>query len=82
LTAVRAWTARTEDEAVTDLALLLQARVEAGRARADAEQAPPLVRRYTFGTREKARDLRTGRTTSRLKKVLDGDLDALREPRG
>ncbi len=80
LTSVRAWTDGTKAEAVERLRPLLRARVEGGKAGADASGRPQVVRRYTLGPTTLVRDLRSGRSTGRLDQVLEGHLDMFLTP--
>jgi protein subunit release factor A len=70
---LRAWCDGTREWALERLRPLLAARLAATQgSAADSER---IVRRYVLGPATKVRDLRSGRTTSRLDRVLDGYLD-------
>lgn len=72
---LRAWCDGTKEWALERLRPLLAARIAASQASAPAEGGDRVVRRYVLGPATKVRDLRSGRTTSRLDRVLDGYLD-------
>jgi peptide chain release factor 2 len=76
MTALRACTDGPKSQAVAQLRPLLAARVAASHA----PQAPTqLIRRYVLGPAPLVRDLRTGRSTGRLEKVLQGGIDLFLE---
>lgn len=74
-TSVRAWTRGPHPEAIGRMELVLQARVQANEARSPDGEAP-LVRRYHVGATPRVKDYRSGKTTSRIDRVLDGHLDS------
>jgi peptide chain release factor 2 len=73
---VHGWTDGSRAEAQDRLRPLLRARVEAARDSAlNANDRPPVVRRYALGPAPLVRDVRSGRVTGRLDQVLEGHLD-------
>ena len=79
MTSVRAWTDGSKGEAVERLRPLLAARVAALRGATDQSA---VIRRYVLGPAPLVRDLRSGRSTGRLDKVLQGHIDLFLEPPG
>lgn len=71
------WAAGPKADAVTRGLWVLQAQVARGGAAESAPGAEAIVRRYDLGTAARVKDLRTGRTTSRVDRVFKGELDGL-----
>ena len=74
VTALDLWLGGDRQEALSHAMTVLHAEAKA-RASGEAEAEAVIVRQYQFGLGTKVRDLRTGRTTSKVDKVLQGRLD-------
>ncbi|MDJ0976254.1 MAG: AAA family ATPase [Planctomycetota bacterium] len=77
LRSVNVWTTGPKQEAVERLLPLLAARVGATVPAPD-DATGPVIRRYRLGSAPSVRDLRTGRLTTRLERVLAGEVDRIR----
>ena len=76
LVSVRAWVPGPRDEAVARVMLLLRVRAETpARVVTASSEAPPVIRRYELGQNHGVKDLRTGKHTPHVERVLRGQLD-------
>jgi ATP-dependent Clp protease ATP-binding subunit ClpA/protein subunit release factor B len=84
--AVHAWSEARNEEAIARLASWVRARIDAAAESQEAPReesaephAPPVpaavVRRYALGPTPAVRDLRTGKKTAKLDRVLDGRIE-------
>jgi peptide chain release factor 2 len=75
MTSVHAWTDADADSAAERVLPLLVARRRQAEESREAAGENPVIRQYTLGPAPKVKDRRTGRSTPRLERVLEGDLD-------
>jgi peptide chain release factor 2 len=80
MTSALAWTDAEPERAAERLLPLLAARRLRAEEGADAAEENAVVRQYTLGPAPKVRDHRSGRSTPRLDRVLEGDLDLFVTP--
>jgi hypothetical protein len=74
LRSVEFWTAGPKEQALARGLLVVKAQVEFGM---DGTNGTALVRRYDLGINARIRDMRTGRTTTRVSQAFKGDMETL-----
>jgi ATP-dependent Clp protease ATP-binding subunit ClpC len=73
LRSLRGWTRGPRPDAIARLSRILAALVASGPAVSE----PAVVRRYSLGTSPRIKDYRSGRTVTRVERVLKGHLELL-----